>query len=96
MNVLNTLGLVSSSFGIWMGVDGGEHAKAVDANGFKYLRLEFDDDVLIGGLALGLTQHVGVIRGLIQSRVHLGSWKDRLMQDPHIINHAYLACTRPK
>ncbi len=96
MNVLNTLGLVSSSFGIWMGVDGGEHAKAVDANGFKYLRLEFDDDVVIGGLALGLTQHVGVIRGLIQSRVRLGSWKDRLMQDPHIINHAYLACTQPK
>jgi NAD(P)H-nitrite reductase large subunit len=96
MNVLNTLGLVSSSFGIWMGVDGGEHAKAVDANGFKYLRLEFDDDVVIGGLALGLTQHVGVIRGLIQSRVRLGSWKDRLMQDPHVINHAYLACTQPK
>ncbi len=52
--------------------------------------------MVIGGLALGLTQHVGVIRGLIQSRVHLGSWKDRLLQDPHIINHAYLACTQPK
>lgn len=95
MNVLNTLGLVSSSFGLWRGVDGGQRAEAVDANGFKYLRLEFDDDVVIGALALGLTQHVGVIRGLIQARVRLGAWKDRLMRDPHMVNHAYLECTQP-
>ncbi len=96
MNVLNMLGLTSSSFGLWMGVDGGERATAVDAGGYRYLRLEFDGDVVIGALALGLIRHVGAIRGLIQSRVRLGSWKDRLMRDPHLINHAYLECTRPK
>ena len=90
MNVLNTLGLVSSSFGSWMGVDGGERAEAVDSAGFKYLRLEFDGEVLVGALALGLTQHVGVIRGLIQSRVPLGPWKDRLLADPHLVMAAYL------
>jgi len=75
MNVLNTLGLVSSSFGLWMGMNGGTRSVAVDEKGFKYLRLEFDGDLLVGALALGLTRHVGVIRGLIQTRVALGSWK---------------------
>ena len=94
MNVLNTLGLVSSSFGLWMGVDGGARAEAVDAAGFKYLRLEFSDDIIVGALALGLTQHVGVIRGLIQSRTRLGRWKDRLIEDPHGIMQAYLECAQ--
>lgn len=94
MNVLNTLGLVSSSFGLWTGVEGGEQAKAVDDAGFKYLRLAFEGDVVVGALALGLTQHVGVIRGLVQTRVKLGGWKDELMRDPHKVMDAYLACTQ--
>ena len=94
MNVLNTLGLVSSSFGLWMGIDGGDRVEAVDQEGFKYLRLEFDGDVVVGALALGLTQHVGVIRGLVQTRVKLGVWKDALMKDPHRVMEAYLDCTQ--
>jgi len=90
MNVLNTLGLVTSSFGLWMGVEGGNRAESTDRAGFKYLRLEFDGEVLVGALALGLTQHVGVIRGLIQGRVPLGPWKDRLLADPHQVMEAYL------
>ena len=61
---------------------------------FKYLRLSFQDDVVVGALALGLTQHVGVIRGLIQTKVKLGHWKDRLMADPHKVMAAYLARTQ--
>ena len=94
MNVLNTLGLVSSSFGQWDGADGGEEVQAVDVDGFKYLKLSFKDDVIVGALALGLTQHVGVIRGLIQTRTPLGHWKDRLMQDPHRVMEAYLVRTQ--
>ncbi len=94
MNVLNTLGLVSSSFGLWMGVDGGDQVEMVDKDAFKYLRLNFEDDVVVGALALGLTQHVGVIRGLVQTRVKLGEWKPRLMRDPHLVMDAYLACTQ--
>tara|TARA_A100001037_G_scaffold290729_1_gene303949 strand:- start:169 stop:1062 length:894 start_codon:yes stop_codon:yes gene_type:complete len=93
MNVLNTLGLVSSSYGLWMG-NGGDQCQAVDMDAFKYLRLEFDDDVVVGALALGLTQHVGVIRGLVQTKVRLGAWKDVLMKDPHKVMDAYLACTQ--
>jgi NADPH-dependent 2,4-dienoyl-CoA reductase/sulfur reductase-like enzyme len=94
MNVLNTLGLISSSFGLWMGTEGGESARVADAERFRYLRLEFDGDCLVGALALGLTQHVGVIRGLIQTRVRLGDWKDKLMRDPLLVMDAYLDCTR--
>ena len=73
MNVLNTLGLVSSSFGLWMGVDGGERSVAIDDARSRYLRLEFGDDRIGGALALGLTRHVGDVCGLIQTRVRLGA-----------------------
>ncbi len=94
MNVLNTLGLVSSSFGQWMGVDGGDEVQVADNDRFKYLRLCFKDDVIVGALGLGLTQHVGVIRGLIQTRTKLGPWKERLMKDPHRVMEAYLVRTQ--
>lgn len=91
MNVLDTLGLIAASFGQWWGAEGGEHVEHVDAENFKYLRLEFKDDVLIGATSLGLTQHVGVLRGLIQTRTHLGEWKQVLLKDPTRIMEAYLA-----
>jgi NAD(P)H-nitrite reductase large subunit len=90
MNVLSTLGLISASYGQWAGVDGGEQAVVADPGAFNYLRLEFDGDRLVGALALGLTQHVGVLRGLIQTKVPLGEWKDRLMRNPHLVMEAYL------
>ena len=94
MNVLNTLGLISSSFGQWMGVEGGEETAAADPAHGRYLKLAFADDMLVGALALGLTQHVGVIRGLMQSKVRLGHWKERLMRDPARVMEAYLARTQ--
>ncbi len=94
MNVLNTLGLISSSFGLWQGVDGGDRAVAADKDRFQYLRLEFDGDLLVGALALGLTEHVGVVRGLIQTKIALGPWKERLMADPHLVMDAYLDRTK--
>ena len=94
MNVLNTLGLVSSSFGLWMGADGGERSVAADEARSRYLRLEFEEDRIVGALALGLTQHVGVLRGLIQTRVRLGSWMSKLRDDPTLVMNAYLECTQ--
>jgi NAD(P)H-nitrite reductase large subunit len=91
MNVLDTLGLIASSFGQWWGAEGGEHVELMDESNFKYLRLEFEGDVLIGATSLGLTQHVGILRGLIQTRTHLGEWKNHLLKDPTRIMEAYLA-----
>ena len=93
MNVLNTAGLVSCSFGQWDGVTGGSSAESLDREACKYIRLEFQDDRLVGALTLGRTDFVGVLRGLIQGRIPLGPWKDKLTDDPHRIMEAYLAST---
>jgi len=94
MNVLDTIGLVSASFGMWMGVPGGDSAELVNEKDHKYLSLQFKDDVLVGASSLGLTQHVGVLRGLIQSKTKLGPWKERLQKDPLRLMEAYLACSQ--
>jgi len=91
INVLDTLGLVSSSFGQWEGVPGGEHVELTDDVNFRHIRLEFDGDVLIGSNTVGLTEHVGVLRGLTQSRTRLGKWKDQLLRDPLQFPQAYLS-----
>ncbi len=94
MNVLDTMGLISTSYGLWMGVEGGDSAALVDEERYRYLRLQFQDDVLIGAQALGLTHHVGVLRGLIQTRLKLGKWKEHLRRDPTRIMEAYLGATQ--
>jgi len=91
LNVLDTLGLISTSFGAWQGVPGGAYAEVSDAKNYRFLRLEFGGDVLVGANCVGLTEHVGVLRGLIQSRTALGAWKDRLLHNPLALMEAYLA-----
>jgi NADPH-dependent 2,4-dienoyl-CoA reductase/sulfur reductase-like enzyme len=91
INVLDTLGLVSTSFGNWQGVPGGEHAEVIDEQNYRYLRLEFDKDVMVGANSLGMTEHVGVMRNLVENGVKLGSWKDELIKDPTRLMEAYLA-----
>jgi NADPH-dependent 2,4-dienoyl-CoA reductase/sulfur reductase-like enzyme len=91
INVLDTLGLVSTSFGQWQGVKGGQHVELADPQRFRYLRLEFDQDVLVGANSLGLTDHVGVLRGLVEGGVKLGGWKDVLLKEPTRLMEAYLA-----
>ena len=93
MNTLDTMGLVSCSFGQWMGRDGGHQARAVDQDGFKYIRLEFFEDLLVGANTVGLTQEIGICRGLIETRVRLGAWVDKLVKDPGRLAEAYVACT---
>ncbi|MBO68306.1 MAG: FAD-dependent oxidoreductase [Acidiferrobacteraceae bacterium] len=91
MNILDTMGLVSTSFGAWEGIDGGQSVECSDLARFRYLDLQFDGDVLVGANALGLTEHIGVIRGLIQTRLRLGVWKERLMDNPLQLMEAYVA-----
>ena len=91
INVLDTLGLISTSFGNWEGVPGGEHAELTDKAGGRHLSLQFKDDVMVGCNSVGWTEHVGVMRGLVEGQVKLGEWKDRLMHDPTKLMDAYLA-----
>ena len=94
INVLDTLGLISTSFGNWQGVEGGEHAELTDQAAGKHLSLQFKDDLMVGCNSVGWTDHVGVMRGLVEGQVRLGEWKDKLKQDPTKLMEAYLACAQ--
>jgi NAD(P)H-nitrite reductase large subunit len=95
MNVLDTMGLISSSFGQWQGVPGGDGVEMADEANWRYLSLQFRDDVLVGATAIGFTQHVGALRGLIQNRTRLGPWKAQLKESPGRFGDAYVACSKP-
>ncbi len=94
INVLDTLGLISASFGDWQGVPGGEHVELTDKAGGRHLSLQFRDDVLVGCNSVGWTEHVGVMRGLVEGQVKLGAWKETLQRDPTQLMQAYLACAQ--
>ncbi len=94
INVLDTLGLISTSFGQWNGVPGGQSAQLTERDKGRHLSLQFSGDQLIGCNSIGWTDHVGVMRGLVEGGVHLGAWKDRLLEDPTQLMKAYLACAQ--
>lgn len=94
INVLDTLGLISTSFGDWQGVPGGDRVELTDEALWKHLSLQFDGDRLVGCNSIGWTDHVGVMRGLVEGRVRLGAWKDRLLREPTRLMEAYLACAQ--
>jgi NAD(P)H-nitrite reductase large subunit len=91
INVLDTLGLISTSFGKWDGVPGGEQVELLDVPNGKLLSLQFDHEKLVGCNSVGWTDHVGVMRGLVEGQVKLGPWREKLMADPTLLMEAYLA-----
>jgi NAD(P)H-nitrite reductase large subunit len=91
INVLDTLGLISASFGDWQGRPGGEQVELTDRAANRHLSLQFQGDVLVGCNSVGWTEHVGVMRGLVEGQVRLGAWKDELLKDPTLLMEAYLA-----
>jgi NAD(P)H-nitrite reductase large subunit len=91
INVLDTLGMISASFGKWDGVPGGQHVELTDLAAGRHLSLQFDGDLLIGCNSIGWTEHVGVMRGLVEGQVRLGDWKDKLIADPTLLMEAYIA-----
>ena len=91
INVLDTLGLISTSFGDWQGAPGGEHVELTDRSAGRHLSLQFKGDRLIGCNSIGWTDHVGAMRGLVEGQIRLGEWKQRLLDDPTQLMPAYLA-----
>lgn len=94
INVLDTLGMISASFGKWDGVPGGQHVELTDLPAGRHLSLQFDGDLMVGCNSIGWTEHVGVMRGLVEGQVRLGAWKDKLMADPTLLMEAYIACAQ--
>jgi NAD(P)H-nitrite reductase large subunit len=91
INVLDTLGLISTSFGMWQGVAGGEQIELKDDAGYKLLSMQFKGDVMVGCNSIGWTDHVGALRGLVEGKVALGEWKAKLQKDPSQLMAAYIA-----
>ena len=91
INVLDTLGLISTSFGNWQGVPGGEQIELADQTGYKLLSMQFKDDVMVGCNSIGWTDHIGALRGLVEGKVKLGEWKEQLKTDPTKLMAAYIA-----
>ena len=94
INVLDTLGLISTSFGDWQGRPGGEHVELTDVPNGRHLSLQFQGEVLVGCNSVGWTDHVGVMRGLVEGQIKLGAWKEVLMKDPTQLMEAYLGAAQ--
>ena len=65
--------------------------RQADGGKGRHLSLQFNGDVLVGCNSVGWTEHVGVMRGLVEGGIRLGPWKDKLKQDPTRLMQAYLA-----
>ncbi|HNC69624.1 MAG TPA: FAD-dependent oxidoreductase [Pseudomonadales bacterium] len=89
--IVDTLGLISASFGQWQGSPDCEQAQVLDDGDYRYLRLVFSGDRLIGANNVGHTEQIAALRGLIQGGVRLGEWKARLLANPLQLTEAYLA-----
>ena len=94
MNVLETLGLITTSFGRHDGLEEGARATLLDEDKWRYIRLEFNDGKLIGAQTVGHVNMAGCLRGLIQGKMPLGPWEDVLKTQPHRIAEAYVDLSR--
>ncbi len=92
MNFLEALGLACTSYGAWRDEPHQQLVERTDSAAFRFLRLTFHDNRLVGANAIGIERHVGSLRGLIQSQCPLGRWQERLTCDPFRFPEAFIAC----
>ena len=95
MNILDIAGMHCTSFGRWH-----EHEDATvvwNAARPVYRKLVWDGTRLVGGIIVGpaedttMLTDVGMLKGLIQSRVDLSDWKLYLSERPCDLRRAYVA-----
>ncbi len=96
MNVVDVCHLDVASFGRWDDPKA-EVASAVRPDRPAYRKLLFHGDRLTGAMILGraddvwTTNDVGMLKGLVQTGVPLGRWKERLRADPFAVKPAFIA-----
>ena len=96
MNILAAEDIEACSFGLWDG-DGRETFVAQNDNNCIYRKYVWEGDKLVGGILLGPSlavsnvNDVGMLKGLIQTGVALGSWKDFLKENPMDLRRAFVA-----
>jgi NAD(P)H-nitrite reductase large subunit len=98
MNVLAAQGIEAASFGRWE--EEGDTCVVENPSQHVYRKLVFGGargDALVGGILLGPTVAVsgqndaGMLKGLVQTGVALGPWKDYLKENPLDLRRAYVA-----
>jgi NAD(P)H-nitrite reductase large subunit len=96
INIVEVCHLDVASFGAWDD-PAAETVTGLRAERPAYRKLLWRGDRLAGAIILGpssdiwTTNDVGMLKGLVQSRVPLGAWKEHLRRQPFDIKPAYIA-----
>lgn len=99
MNILDVAGLHCASFGQWMG--DGDTTTVWNAGRSIYRKLVWDGTRLAGAIIMGpvedstMLTDVGMIKGLVQSRLDLGDWKGYVHERPWDLRRAYISSCAP-
>jgi NAD(P)H-nitrite reductase large subunit len=99
MNLLDVGNLWCASIGNWG--DERDVASVCNMSLCFYRKLVFDRERLAGAILIGRRKdistggEIGMIKGLIQSRINLGRWKEYLMQHPHDVARVFLGLSVP-
>ncbi|HYB72785.1 MAG TPA: FAD-dependent oxidoreductase, partial [Candidatus Sulfotelmatobacter sp.] len=96
MNIVEVCHLDIASFGAWDDATA-EALEGIRAERPAYRKLLWKGDRVIGAMLLGpsediwTTNDVGMVKGLVQSGVRLGPWKEHLRRNPFDIKPAFIA-----
>jgi NAD(P)H-nitrite reductase large subunit len=96
MNILDVCHLDVASFGRWDD-PAAEVVVGRRADRQGYRKLLFHDDRLTGAMIVGraddvwTTNDVGMLKGLVQTGVALGRWRDHLRRNPFDVKPAFIA-----
>ena len=96
MNIVEVCHLDIASFGAWDDATA-EALEGIRAERSAYRKLLWKGDRVIGAMLLGpsediwTTNDVGMLKGLVQSGVRLGPWKEHLRRNPFDIKPAFIA-----
>jgi len=96
MNVLDACGLQNASFGNW-GDAAAEAMTICSPDGHVYRKLLWSGEEITGAIFVGrandvgMLTDVGMVKGIMQTRTKLGTWKKYLAENPFDIRRPYIA-----
>jgi NAD(P)H-nitrite reductase large subunit len=96
MNIVEVLKLDVASFGAW-DASGAEAFTGLHPERSAYRKLCWSGDRLTGAIIIGqagdvwTTNDVGMLKGLVQTGVRLGAWKEHLRRNPFDVKPAFIA-----
>ena len=96
MNVVDVCGLQTASFGAWNDASA-ETMTMSNPSGHIYRKLLWQGDHVVGAIFagrsndVGMLTDVGMVKGILQTKVSLGPWKGFLAENPFDIRRAYVA-----